>query len=390
MYFQFTPEQETFRREVREFTQSAMTPEVIEELRQQGEVLNAHSQTVYKRLAEKGWLGLQWPREYGGGGASFIEMAIFNEEMGYAGIPMGAYALTVNQVGNTLQAIGTEAQKREYLPRIIKGEILFCVGFTEPNAGSDLAALECNAVEDGDEFVINGQKIFTSNAHIADYIILATRTDKNVPKHKGITMLIVPMNSKGVSVRPIYTLGGGKVNETFFEDVRVPRTSMVGDKNRGWHYITTHLDYERSGTYAVGLARKALEQIIDYARNNDRGGSPITKDYINRQKLARLETEVEVAKLLAYRVSCMQSRGLIPNTESSMTKLYTSELLQRVAYTGLQIMELYGLLNRQSERAPVGGQIESLFRGTVMFTIAAGSSEIQKLIISGRALGLAR
>lgn len=390
MYFDFTPEQNAFRQEMREFAQSAITPEVIEELQQQGEVLNAHSPTIYKQLAQRGWLGLQWPKEYGGGGASFMEMAVFMEEMGYAGIPMGAYQLTVNQVGNTLQAIGTEEQKKEYLPRIINGEILFCVGFTEPNAGSDLAALECRAEEDGDEFVINGQKIFTSNAHIADYIILATRTDQNVPKHKGITMFIVPMDSVGISVRPIWTLGGGRVNETFFEGVRVSREAAVGDVNRGWHYITTHLDYERSGTYAVGLARKALEQVIDFVKDNGSEGGGIGKDPLIRQKLARLEAELEVARLLAYRVSSMQSNGLIPNTESSMTKLYTHELIQRIAHSGLQIMDLYGMLNRKSQRAPLGGSIESLFRGSVAGTIAAGSSEIQKLIIAGRGLGLTR
>ncbi len=390
MYFDFTPEQKAFQQEMREFARSAITPEVLAELQQQGEVLNSHSPTIYKQLAQRGWLGLQWPKEYGGGGASFMEMAVFMEEMGYANIPMGAYQLTVNQVGNTLQAIGTEEQKKEYLPRIINGEILFCVGFTEPNAGSDLAALECRAEEDGDEFVIDGQKIFTSNAHIADYIILATRTDQNVPKHKGITMFIVPMDSEGISVRPILTLGGGRVNETFFEGVRVPKEAAVGDVNRGWHYITTHLDYERSGTYAVGLARKALEQVIDYVKGNGSEGKGVGKDPLVRQKLARLETELEVARLLAYRVSSMQSNGLIPNTESSMTKLYTHELIQRIAHTGLQIMDLYGMLNRKSQRAPVGGSIESLFRGSVAGTIAAGSSEIQKLIIAGRGLGLTR
>jgi hypothetical protein len=390
MYFSFTPEQEAFRREVREFTRAVLTPEVVEELKEQGETFNAHSATIYKKLAEKGWLGLQWPAEYGGGDASFMEMAIFMEEMGYAGIPMIGYQLSVNQIGNTLLAIGTEEQKREYLPRILKGEILFCVGFTEPNAGSDLAAVECSAEAEGDEYVINGQKIFTTNAHFSDYIMLATRTDKNAPKHKGITMLMVPMDSEGITVRPIWTLGGGRVNETFFEDVRVPRENVVGAENRGWHYITTHLDYERSGTYSVGLARRALEQVIDYARNNRVNGGAVSRDGLTRQKLARLETELEVARLLAYRVSCLQSKGLIPNTESSMTKLYTTELIQRIAHVGLQIMKLYGLLSGESKYAPLGGEIESLFRGSVMYTIAAGSSEIQKLIIAGRGLGLTR
>ena len=390
MHFNFTPEQEAFRDEVREFAQGALTPEVVEELQAQGEILNAHSPTIYRQLAEKGWLGLHWPKEYGGGGVSFLEMAIFMEEMGYAGVPTGAYQLTVNQVGNTLQAIGTEEQKKEYLPRIIAAEILFCIGFTEPNAGSDLAALECSASQDGDEFIIHGQKIFTSNAHVSDYIMLATRTDRNVPKHKGITMFIVPMDAEGVTVRPIYTLGGGRVNETFFEDVRIPRENMVGEINQGWHYITTHLDYERSGTYAVGLCKKALEMIIEYAKNNAANGNPMSKDPITRQKLARLETELEVARLLAYRVSCMQSKGLIPNYESSMTKLYTSETIQKISHTGLQIMELYGLLNRHSKHAPMDGYIESLYRGSVMYTIGAGTSEIQKLIIAGRGLGLTR
>lgn len=390
MRFSFTEAQEKFRQELKEFFEREMTPEVMAKLEAQGETANAHSPEIYKKMAEKGWLGLQWPKEYGGEGRSHVEMAIFNEEAGYYQVPMTGYALTVNVVGNSFIAFGTEEQKKEYLPRIARGEILFCQGFSEPGSGSDLASLQTQAVEDGDEYVINGQKIFTTNAHIADYIFLLARTDPNVPKHKGLSLFVVPMNAPGVSVKPLYTLGGGRVNQTFFEDVRIPRKNLIGEKNRGWYHATTTLDFERSGAGRVGHARRILEGLIQYVKETKRNGYPLSKDPIIRQKLAQMEIELEVVRLIAYRVASMQSRGLIPNHEASMSKVYGSEYLKRLANVGMEILGPYSALQSGSKWAPLHGKIEALTRGAMGGTIAAGTSEIQRYIIAGRGLGLPR
>ncbi|RMF85310.1 MAG: acyl-CoA dehydrogenase, partial [Nitrospinota bacterium] len=329
-------------------------------------------------------------KEYGGEGRSHVEMAIFNEEAGYFHVPMVGYALTVNVVGNSIITFGTEEQKREYLPRIARGEILFCQGFSEPGSGSDLASLQTQAVEDGDEYVINGQKIYTSNAHIADYIFLLARTDPNVPKHKGLSLFVVPMDAPGVSIRPLYTLGGVRLNQTFLENVRVPRKNLIGEKNRGWYHATTALDFERSGAGRVGYGRRILEMLVQYTKETRRNGQPLSKDPVIRQKLAQMEIELEVARLIAYRVASMQSRGLIPNHEASMSKLYGTEYLKRLANVGMEILGPYSSLQTGSKWVPLRGKIEALARTSLGGTIAAGTSEIQRYIIAGRGLGLPR
>jgi len=388
--FGFTPEQEALKKEVTEWCEQVMTPERIAKIESQGELMNAHDPELYEDMGKKGWLGLQWPKEYGGSGFGHLEMGIFNEVVGYYRVPMAGYGLTVNIVGNSIITYGSEKLKKEFLPRIASGEILFCQGFSEPNSGSDLASLQTRAVQDGDEYVINGQKIFTTNAHFSDYVFLATRTDPNVPKHKGLSIFLVDMKSPGLSVRPLYTLGGGRVNETFFEDVRVSADYMLGEKNRGWYHMTTTLDFERSGLTTIGACRRALEDILNYAKNVKINGKSLTSDPLIRQKLARLETELCMSRLLSYRVASMQHRGIIPNHEASMCKAYGGELAQRIAHVGTQIMGLYGQLQMGSKYAPAQGRIEAMFRQTVAHTIAGGTNEVQRLIISGRGLGLPR
>jgi alkylation response protein AidB-like acyl-CoA dehydrogenase len=390
MRFAFTEAQEQFRQEIRAFCAQEMTPEMIARLEAQGEIANAHSPELYKKMADRGWLGVQWPKEYGGEGKSQVEMAIFNEEAGYYQVPMTGYALTVNVVGNSFITFGTEEQKQEYLPRIARGEILFCQGFSEPGSGSDLASLQTQAVEDGDEYVIHGQKIFTTNAHLADYIFLLARTDANVPKHKGLSLFVVPMQAPGVAVRPLYTLGGGRVNQTFFEAVRIPRKNLIGEKNRGWYHATATLDFERSGAGRVGQARRILEGLIQYTKETTRHGHTLSKEPLIRQKLTQMAIELEVVRLIAYRVASMQSRGLIPNYEASMSKVYGSEYLKRLANVGMEIFGPYAPLQRGSKWAPLQGKMEALTRGAMGGTIAAGTSEIQRYIIAGRGLGLPR
>ncbi len=390
MDFRFTPKQEALKNEIADWCEEVMTPERMEKIESQGELMNAHDPELYDDMGKKGWLGLQWPKEYGGSGYGHMEMGIFNEVVGYYRVPMAGYGLTVNIVGNSIITYGSEKLKKEFLPRIASGEILFCQGFSEPNSGSDLASLQTRAVQDGDEYVINGQKIFTTNAHFSDYIFMATRTDPNVPKHKGLSIFLLDMKSPGVNVRPLYTLGGGRVNETFYEDVRVGADYMLGEENRGWYHMTTTLDFERSGLSTIGACRRALEDIVEYAKKTKVNGKPLTKDPLVRQKLAQLETELCMSRLLSYRVASMQHRGLIPNHEASMCKAYGGELVQRVAHVGTQIMGLYGQLQMGSKYVPANGRIEAMFRQTVASTIAGGTNEVQRLIIAGRGLGLPR
>ncbi len=382
MEFKFTEAQERLRKELREFCEEPRTQEIIKELEAEGDLYSAHSWELYKKIAQRGWLGMQWPKEYGGYGLSFKERNILDEVTAYYRVPMRSYYLA-SIIGNALIHFGSEEQKKEYVPRIAAGEILFCVLYSEANAGSDLASLQTRAVEDEGDYVINGTKIFTSLGHISHYGFLVARTDPDVPKHKGISLFIVPMDAPGISVNPMLTLGKGKVNETAFEDVRVPQKNMVGEKNKGWHLLNKALAVERSGVGFVARARRIFEDTLRYVREKGLG-----KDPVIRQKLARLATEIEVAHLLAWRVVSLQSKGLTPNSEAAMSKLYGTELSQRVTNTGMEIMGPSGLLKGDSKRAPLAGRMELAYSSSPYLTIAAGTSEIMRLIISSRGLGL--
>ncbi len=382
MEFKFTEAQEKLRKELREFCEEPRTQEILKELEEKGDLYNAHSWELYKKMVEKGWLGMQWPKEYGGHGLSFDETAIFSEATAYYRIPMMGYALT-SILGNALIHFGSEEQKKEYVPRMAAGEILFCLLYSEANAGSDLASMQTRAVEDEGDYVINGTKIFTSLGHISHYGFIAARTDPDVPKHKGISLFIVPMDAPGISINPMLTMGEGRVNEIAFEDVRVPQNNMVGEKNKGWRLLNKALAVERSGLGFVAGAQRGFEDILNYVREKGLG-----KDPVIRQKLARLATEIEVAHLLAWRVVSLQSKGLVPDSEASMSKLYGTELIQRVANTGMEITGLSGLLKGNSKWAPLEGKMESAYRSSRFVTIAAGTSEIMRLIISFRGLGL--
>lgn len=391
MHFNFTKEQEKLRREVIEFCESPEIKKAVQEIEDQGgELFNAFSPEVYKAMAKRGWLGLQWPKEYGGQGATHLEMAVFNEVVGYYHIPMAGYGNTVTIFGNTVIHFGTEKLKKEFLPQITRGEIIVSQGFSEPNAGSDLASLQTRVVADGDEYVINGQKIFTTIGHLSQYNFLLARTDPNVPRHKGMSMFVVPMNAKGVTIRPLWTLGDGRVNETFFEEVRIPKDYLIGQWNNGWYQATTTLDYERSGTMIIGLARREFEDLLQYCQETRYKGAPLYDQPQIKQKLAQMETELEVGRLLSYRVASMQGKGMVPNKEASMGKLYGATLARHLADTGMEILGLYGLVRADSKYNKIKGRFERAYRQCVMNGIAGGTNEVQKLIIAGRGLGLPR
>ena len=342
-------------------------------------------------LAEHGWLTLAWPTEYGGQGAPHVEQMIYKEEAALHGAPTGGGG--VSMLGPTLMIHGTEEQRTEHLPRIANAEVLWCQGFSEPGSGSDLASLQTRAVRDGDEFVINGQKIWTSGAHRADWIHVLTRTDPEAPKHRGISYFMVKMDSPGITVRPLIQMHDlHSFNETFFEDVRVPAKNMIGDEHRGWYVGATLLDFERSGVQRAANVHRAFGRLLEFATEPDSAGEGrrVADDDVHRHRLAETAVEGEISRYLGYRVAWMQSQGMVPNYESSMSKAYGSELSQRNARRGINMLGLHGQLRPKSKHAVLEGQYCQLYMSTVSATIAAGTSEIQRNVVATRGLGLPR
>ncbi|MBI2872735.1 MAG: acyl-CoA dehydrogenase family protein [Chloroflexi bacterium] len=388
MEFRFTIEQEAFRQEVRQFLRERWEPVPFPE-RNHVEISPKEQQLV-RQVAEKGWLAMGWPVEYGGQGRSFLDQFIWQEELGYAGAWFPDTAL--NLIGPTLIRVGTEEQKRDYLPPILKGEIEFALGYTEPTGGSDLAALQTRAVEDGDDYVINGQKMFTSAAHYATHIWLLARTDPTQPKHRGLSVFIVPMQTEGVLVRPLWTIGNGRTNEVFFDNVRVSKRQLIGEKNRGWYHVAMALDFERVSGAANWYVRcmRALGALVQWAQETSANGSPLSRNPVVRQKLAELAEDAQVARLFAYRDVWLIEKGMVPNYEASSSKVWSSELHQRIANVGTQLMGLYGQLQTGSPHAPVDGKIEWLYRATVNDSVGAGTNQIQRNVIATRGLGLPR
>jgi alkylation response protein AidB-like acyl-CoA dehydrogenase len=389
MDFTFTPEQQAFRREVNSWLADVMTPEYELELEVRHDergFLKAFS----KRLADKGWLTHAWPKEYGGGGKSHIEQAILNEAMGYWHTPNLAHIVGVDLVGPTLMVHGTEEQKRKYLPGIARMEHVYAQGFTEPDAGSDVASLKTRAVEDGDNYIVNGHKIWIGNAHIADWIYLAARTDPNLERHRGISLFIVPLDTPGIEVRPIPTLDGHFVNAVFFDDVVVPKDAMVGEKNRGWYAMVTTLDFERSGIGGASGAKRTLEDLIEYARQHRRGGRPILHDPLIRHRFAEYATEIEAWRLLCWRVVAMQSKGLVPTAEGTMTGIIGKTFMPKLGALIIDVMGKFSSLPHEETRwAAMRGRLHRLVVRSVL-THPGGTPEILKNVLATRGLGLPR
>jgi alkylation response protein AidB-like acyl-CoA dehydrogenase len=290
-------------------------------------------------------------------------------------------------VGPMLMVHGTEEQKERFLPPIARAEVFWCQGFSEPGAGSDLASLQCRAVRDGDDYVLNGQKIWTSNAHKADWIHVLARTDPNAPKHRGISYFLVDMKSPGLSTRPIVNLAGGAgFAETYFEDVRVPARNLIGDENRGWYVGTTTLDFERSGVNYPAEGRRTLDELLAFTKSHPE----LRQKPGVRQAFAELSIEVDVARWLSYRVAFMQARGMVPNHEASMGKVFGTEMQQRLANFAVNLLGPYGLLQRGTRWTPIRGYLEFKYQWQVSPTIFAGTSEIERNIIATGGLGLPR
>jgi alkylation response protein AidB-like acyl-CoA dehydrogenase len=388
MNFRFAPEVESFREEVRSFIREELPAEWDGmDMYGEGEGGADLGRRIAKKLAEKKWLAMAWPKEYGGLEAPHMQQLVYNEEMSYRSVP-GGFSMGVAWVGPSIMIYGTDEQKQRFIPRITGADDVWCTLYSEPGAGSDLAALQTRAVADGDDFVINGQKIWTSGAGRSTWGWLAARTDADAPKHKGISTFVVPMDAPGVTVRPLVNMAGQSgFSEVFFDNVRIPKDYLVGEVNRGWYQVAVALDFERSGIQSYAGSRFTLERLVRYASEHP---EQTKRNPQVRMRLADRFIELAAGTNIAYRIPWMQSQGIIPNYEASISKLFGSELVQRVARTGMDMFGLYGGVSAGSPWAPLKGRIERLYLTSVSSTIAAGTSEVQRSIIATRGLGLPR
>ena len=378
MDFQFTAEQTALRHEVRRFLDEELGNEPAER--------DGFSPEFSKKLARRGWIGIGWPREYGGGGMGPVEQMIFREEFVGADAPVGYHLIAERQVAPSLLLHGSDEQRSEYIPKILNADISFALGLSEPGAGSDLASVATRAVRDGDDYVVNGQKIWTSLAHRADAIWLVTRTNTDAPKHKGISILLLDLKSPGIQVRPLINMADGHgFNEVFFTDVRVPARNRVGEEDRGWYLLAEHLDFERSGIERIVGTRKLFDETLAYVQS-------LPANHVARRHarlaLAQLAIELDLGRLLAYRVAWMQSQGLVPNYEASISKMFGTEWQQRMSRTALAIVGLEGAAARDS--SSFARRVQRQYLSSVSATIGGGTSEIQRNIIATRGLGLPR
>jgi alkylation response protein AidB-like acyl-CoA dehydrogenase len=389
MDFNYNPEDEAFRDEFRawlaqniQYAPRLRGPLSDESAEEWEARVNWH-----KRLNTDGWMAVSWPKEYGGRGATLLQNIIYHEELDCAGTAMPFTGMGIFLLGPTLIHWGTDEQKRRFIPKILTAEEIWCQGYSEPNAGSDIAALQTRAVEDGDYFVVNGAKIWTSAAHHADWIFLLVRTDPAAPKHRGISYLLVDMKTPGVTVRPLVQMTGASgFNQVFFEDVRVPRQNLVGEKNQGWQVAITTLMFERSG-HDRGLMRQ-VQELARLAKRTRRRGHAAWDESAVRQTIARFATEAEALKYTSYRQLTRQLKGLPPGPEGSMMKLCGTELALRIATFGTELLGPYSQLEYGADYALDEGKWSQRMLAARGATIYSGTNQIQHNIIGERVLGL--
>lgn len=396
MDFRYTPEQETFRTHLRtwlETNKHAVFGESTDPLNERDEDGDARWRKIlewHRRLHDAGYVALHWPKEWGGGGAGLVEQVIYQDEVLRLGLPLyGANQLALDRIGFTLMAFGTDEQKRRYLPKMLTAEEIWCQGYSEPEAGSDLAGLQTRAILDGDDFVVNGQKVWTSLAHRADMQVLLVRTDPDAPKHRGISYLLVDMKTPGITVRPLVQItGDSDFNEVFYDNVRVPRRNLVGEINQGWQVSIATLMYERVSGGTRHPVERTLNELIAVSHDLEFEDMPAAKHPYVRQKLAHLASEAMCLRLSRYRSLTAQLNGKIPGPESSYGKLHATELNLRVATFADELLGPYAQLERGAVGAVENGRW--LYRALRArgLTIAAGSSEIQHNIIGERVLKL--
>ena len=387
MDFRLSEEQEKFRQEVRDFLEG----EIRQGLWQPScdAWIMGHDPAFTKRVSKRGWIGLTWPKEQGGQGRSYVDRLILTEEMLRYGAPAACHWFADRQIGGAIVHYGTEEQKRELLPKILKGEAYVGLGMSEPDAGSDLASLKTKATEDGDYYIIDGQKTWTSGGSRMNWIYLVARTDQTAPKHRGISEFFFETSLPGVTVAPIVDITGGvHFNEVFFENVRIPKKCLIGEKNKGFYQVLNQLDYERSGMERLMGNYPLFEALIQYARETKRNGKPLSNEPIIRSKLAQLKIEFEIGRLHMYRIAVVMDEGRAPNWESAMAKAYGTAFEQRLASTAIEILGLYGQLSPQSKWVPMRGMAYHSYLSSKGYSLQAGTSEILKNILASRKLEL--
>jgi alkylation response protein AidB-like acyl-CoA dehydrogenase len=394
--FSLTPEQEALKKEFENFFREEMKkapPLGAENIYDNDEAWDFHCYMA-RRLGERGWLSRPWPKEYGGQAALIIEQLLFNEVKAYYRAP-GVDYQGLGMLAPTLLASGNEEQKQQHLPPIARGEIMWCQGWSEPNAGSDLASLKTKAVRDGDYYIINGQKAWTSGAHRAQWCFMLARTDPEQPRHRGLSFFLVDMKSPGLKLRPVRALNGTHMfNEMFFDDVKVPKENMVGEENRGWYVSLMTMNFERSSIGFMAEAKRNLEELIEFCKETKRNGERLSEQPLVRHLLAQLTIDVEVGLAFSYKVAWLQQKGeafVIPAAITACAgTVYGSELGQRLAYAGSRILSLYGQVKAGSKWAPLKGRFESSYQECISINIGGGTSEIQRNVIALRGLELPR
>ncbi len=388
MHVDYTREQKELRVKLRDYFSQLMTPERRDGIKalEGGKLFRE----IVREMGRDGWLGVGWPTEYGGGGMTAVEQLIFFDELRRAGAPLPF--VTLNTVGPALMSHGSEEHKREFLPRILAGETHFAIGYTEPDAGTDLASLKTAAVKDGDEWVINGTKIFTSGADDADYIWLAARTDPDAKKHKGITMFIIDTKTPGFSAAPIHTVGGGHTCMSYYEDVRVHESMIVGGLNQGWRLITTQLNHERVGLAAFGgIAFKHLDDVIDWARETlDAEGQRLIDDPRVQTALGEATARLEAMKVMNWRMAWGLEMDVLDPAQASAVKVYSTETLIEVYRLLQEVVGVAGALRKGSEGAVLLGALSQEARACQINTFGGGVNEVQREIIAGAGLGMPR
>jgi alkylation response protein AidB-like acyl-CoA dehydrogenase len=390
MQIAFTEEQEALRKELRAYFANLMTPEVQEEMASgDGEYGNGD---LYKRLVRQmgqdGWLGIGWPTEYGGQNRTMIEQLIFMDEASLANAPVPF--LTINTVGPTIMHYGTEEQKKEFLPKIIGGQMHFSIGYSEPEAGTDLASLTTRAVKDGEEWVINGQKMWTSLIQYADYVWLAVRTDPDAPKHKGLSMLLVPTSAEGFSWTPVRTMAGVTTSATFYQDVRVPLTALVGEENKGWNLITNQLNHERVALCSAAGLQHAVNDVRRWAHETTLadGRRVIDQEWVQIH-LARVHAKTEFLKLINWKIAWGVKNG-VGMQDASATKVFGTELATEAWRLLMEVLGEEAVVRSGSPGSLLRSRLERMYRSALILTFGGGTNEVQRDIIAMVGLGMPR
>ena len=393
MYLAYTPEQEQLRQQLREYFAGLMTPELRRGLAHTGGDYGDGQayRAVVRQLGRDGWLALGWPASCGGRGGSMLDQLIFTDEAATAGVPVPF--LTINTVGPTIMRFGTDEQKARYLPRIAAGEIHFSIGYSEPEAGTDLAALRTRAVRDGDSYVINGQKMWTSLIQYADYVWLACRTDPEAPRHRGLSILIVPTDAAGFSWTPVHTVAGPTTSATYYSDVRVPASALVGEENQGWPLITNQLNHERVALTSSAPIRSALRDVCDWAAATKlaTGQRVIDQEWV-QLNLARVHAKAEFLKLVNWRIAAEADGGAggggLGPAAASATKVFGTEFATEAYRLLMEVLGANAHVREGSAGAVLSGRIERMHRAALILTFGGGTNEVQRDIVAAAGLGL--